>query len=159
MKFTKKHIYIISFLAVFILFDLILGVMLHAKKGVSDLKLNFLDKSETKPLVSLDSNSKKAFIKDREKASFNFTQEQKLSIIKVFEDNTNASLVLRLELSLNSHQKKNYSPSSDYVFEYGFLNEDEKNSIVVKANEAELLALSKDKNEKLVFDVSLAFAK
>lgn len=159
MKFTKKHIYIISFLAVFILFYLILGVMLHAKKGVSDLKLNFLDKSETKPLVSLDSNSKKAFIKDREKASFNFTQDQKLSIIKVFEDNTNASLVLRLELSLNSRQKKNYSPSSDYVFEYGFLNEDEKNSIVVRANEAELLAISKDKNEKLVFDVSLAFAK
>ena len=158
MKFTKKHIFIISFVAVFILFDVVLGVMLHAQKGESSLKLNFLDKSETQSLVSLDSNSKKAFIKDKQKASFSFTDEQKLSILKFFQDNTNASLVIRVEMSVNSKQKKYFNPNGNYVFEYGFMDEDEKDSIVVKGNEAELIRLAGGK-DKLVFDVSLAFSK
>lgn len=158
MKFTKKHIFIISFVAVFILFDVVLGVMLHAQKGESSLKLNFLDKSETQSLVSLDSNSKKAFIKDKQKASFSFTDEQKLSILKFFQDNTNASLVIRVEMSVNSKQKKNFNSNGNYVFEYGFMDEDEKDSIVVKGNEAELIRLAGGK-DKLVFDVSLAFSK
>ena len=158
MKFTKKHIFIISFVAVFILFDVVLGVMLHAQKGESSLKLNFLDKSETQSLVSLDSNSKKAFIKDKQKASFSFTDEQKLSILKFFQDNTNASLVIRVEMSVNSKQKKSFNPNGNYVFEYGFMDEDEKDSIVVKGNEAELIRLAGGK-DKLVFDVSLAFSK
>ncbi len=158
MKFTKKHIFIISFVAVFILFDVVLGVMLHAQKGESSLKLNFLDKSETQSLVSLDSNSKKAFIKDKQKASFSFTDEQKLSILKFFQDNTNASLVIRVEMSVNSKQKKYFNPDGNYVFEYGFMDEDEKDSIVVKGNEAELIRLAGGK-DKLVFDVSLAFSK
>lgn len=158
MKFTKKHIFIISFVAVFILFDVVLGVMLHAQKGESSLKLNFLDKSETQSLVSLDSNSRKAFIKDKQKASFSFTDEQKLSILKFFQDNTNASLVIRVEMSVNSKQKKYFNPNGNYVFEYGFMDEDEKDSIVVKGNEAELIRLAGGK-DKLVFDVSLAFSK
>lgn len=158
MKFTRKNIIIISFVAAFILIDAVLGMMLYAQKKVSDLKLSFLEQSVDESLISLDSNSKKAFIKEAEKACFNFTDNQRLSIRNVFQNNQTAALVIRVELSVNSKQKKTYSQNNNYSFEFGFINsEDKKDTIVVKGNEAELLSYSGQ--DKCVFDVSLAFAK
>lgn len=156
MKFNKKTILIICFVAAFLIIDSVIGVMLYAQKKVSNLKLDFVNSTRIESLISLDSNSKKAYIEESEEAVFNFTDNQRIEINKIYKANSNASLVIRVEFSLTDKQKKNYTVKN-YPFEFGFIDASGKKSITITANQAEFI--NPNNRDKFIFDLSLAFAK
>lgn len=157
MKFNKKVI-IILIISAIIIADGVIGAFVFAKSNQRPLFLESAEMNGKQALKPVDSNAKKNFIKESGIATFNFTDEQRISINQTFKKNGCASLVLRLKFTLSNEQSQTYSENKKYDFEYGFINNGNKTT-VIKADAASLYRLNEQQETQGIVDISLAFDK
>lgn len=157
MKFNKKVI-IILIISAIIIADGVIGAFVFAKSNQRPLFLESAEMNGKQALKPVDSNAKKNFIKESGIATFNFTDEQRISINQTFKKNGCASLILRLKFTLSNEQSQTYSENKKYDFEYGFINNGNKTT-VIKADAASLYRLNEQQETQGIVDISLAFDK
>lgn len=157
MKFNKKVI-IILIISAIIIADGVIGAFVFAKSNQRPLFLESAEMNGKQALKPVDSNAKKNFIKESGSATFNFTDEQRISINQTFKKNGCASLILRLKFTLSNEQSQTYSENKKYDFEYGFINNGNKTT-VIKADAASLYRLNEQQETQGIVDISLAFDK
>lgn len=157
MKFNKKVI-IILIISAIIIADGVIGAFVFAKSNQRPLFLESAEMNGKQALKPVDSNAKKNFIKESGIATFNFTDEQRISINQTFKKNGCASLILRLKFTLSNEQSQTYSENKKYDFEYGFKNNGNKTT-VIKADAASLYRLNEQQETQGIVDISLAFDK
>lgn len=158
MKINKKAIIITSILSVIIIADCILGAVLYARGNKKSLYLESSESQQIQALTPIDANAKKNLIKSEGSATFNFTDQQRISINQTFAKNKSAALILRVKLSLSDEQEKNYVANKEYPFEFGFIVNNNK-TVVVKADGNSIYNLGKDGNLQGIVELSLAFEK
>lgn len=157
MKFNKKVI-IILIISAIIIADGVIGALVFAKSNQRPLFLESAEMNGKQALKPVDSNAKKNFIKESGIATFNFTDEQRISINQTFKKNGCASLILRLKFTLSNEQSQTYSENKKYDFEYGFINNGNKTT-VIKADASSLYRLNEQQETQGIVDISLAFDK
>lgn len=157
MKFNKKILIII--LSIILLAGAIVASIALFAGTKADTSL-FLESTieESTKLVPLDANAKKNLIAEEGTATFKFTDQQRLTVSKTYQENGTAALIIRVKVSLSEKQLSTYVENQKYAFEYGFISGEQKTT-VIKGNASEILNLANGEENSGIVDISLAFGK
>jgi len=98
-KNSRKSLKIICFIvASIVLVDIGIGFFLIGSRGKSSVFVEDLNGGQSSQLISLDSGARKGKIKGNGSADFLFTDEQKKTFEKIYEEFGSCGLVVRLEI-------------------------------------------------------------
>ncbi len=123
-QMTKSQKLLSAAIAVFLLLDIIAGIVLIANKNKSAVRI-VSTTGETSRLYSLDSASSKGTINGEGYANFKFTKAQKEYFCKTYKEHGSVALTVCLQLMPAKKQLPLLESDAEAVFRYGFLgNED-----------------------------------
>lgn len=157
MKFDKK-ILIVILSVILIAGAIVTGIAVFSKTKVDTSLYLESTVDESSKLIPLDKNGDKNLIEEEGTESFKFSDEQRLTISKIYRESGSAALIVRLKVSLSEKQLSTYIANKKYTFEYGFLSEDSK-STIIKGDANEILNLANGEENSGIIDISLAFGK
>ena len=168
-KPQKKNFFVLTIILSALLFLalVVLISVLATKSNRSVLKLSsVLNEEKTENLISLDSFSKKAFIKKSGQACFKFSARQKETFEKVYNEHSSAALTLRIQvfedddkiLSGNESLKIGFLAKEDFKSSSKLYSQDFSKSekIIILADEKTLLRSTDGQG---IIDLSFALKK
>ena len=161
-EMTKTQWILSIAIVVFLLLDIIAGIILLANKNKSAVRL-MNEAGEASRLYALDSAASKGTV-NAGYANFKFTKEQKEYFYKTYRNNGTVALTVCLQLMPTKKQKQELSGGGEAVLRYGFLgNEDftiQGKFINKKYPDTRRIQIQADeKNAPQLFDLSFALQK
>ena len=147
---------------VFLLLDIIAGIILLANKNKSAVRI-VCGNQEMSRLYALDSAASKGTVNEGY-ANFKFSKEQKDYFYKTYQENGSVALTVCLQLIPTKKQKQLLESDAETVFRYGFLGNDdftiEGKYIKKKYPDIKRIQIQGDeKRAPEVFDLSFAVQK
>ena len=124
---SKSQKILASAVLVFVLLDIIAGIILFANRHKSPVKLTSIFSDDAVAFYALDKSASKGTIAESGYANFKFTQKQKEFFYKVYEQYGTVSLAVCLQINPTNKQAPLMAEDSgtDVVFNYGFLDKDD----------------------------------
>ena len=161
-QMTKTQWLLSIAIVVFLLLDIIAGIILLANKNKSAVRL-MSESGEATRLYALDSAASKGTV-NGEYANFKFTKEQKEYFYKTYRQNGTVALTVCFQLMPTKKQKEELAGSEDAVLRYGFLGNDDftiqGKFINKKYPDTRRIQIQADeKNAPQLFDLSFAVQK
>ena len=162
-KLTKTQLILSIAVCLFLLLDIIAGVVLIANKNKSAVRLVYQN-GDMPRLYALDSAASKGTISGDGYANFKFTDKQKEYFCKTYKEHGSVALTVCLQLMPTKNQKQLLESDAEAVFRYGFLsNEDftiQGKFINKKYPDTRRIQIQGDeKKAPDVFDLSFAIQK
>ncbi len=162
-KLTKTQLILSIAVCLFLLLDIIAGVVLIANKNKSAVRLVYQN-GDMPRLYALDSAASKGTISGDGYANFKFTDKQKEYFCKTYKEHGSVALTVCLQLMPTNNQKQLLASDAEAVFRYGFLsNEDftiQGKFINKKYPDTRRIQIQGDeKKAPDVFDLSFAIQK
>ena len=161
-QFTKSQWILVSAVALFLLLDIVAGIILLANKNKSAVRLVNANGELTR-LYALDSAAAKGTVNEGY-AYFKFTQAQKDSFYKVYKEQGSVALTICLQLMPTKKQTELLSSEEETVLRYGFLDKDdftiEGKFLRKKYPDVRRIQIQADeKKAPQLFDISFAVQK
>ena len=122
-KLTKSQWILSIAVSVFLLLDIIAGIILIANKNKSAVRIVCGNQAMTR-LYALDSAASKGTVNEGY-ANFKFSKEQKDYFYKTYQENGSVALTVCLQLIPTKKQKQLLESDAETVFRYGFLGNDD----------------------------------
>ena len=162
-ELTKTQKLLSLAITLFLLLDIVAGIILLANKNKSAVRL-VNSNGQMSRLYALDSAAAKGSIKADGYANFKFTKEQKKIFYRTYNENGNAALTVRLQILPTKKQKEILASDEEALFRYGFLgNEDftiEGKFLKKKYPDTRRIQIQGDeKSAPEIFDLSFALQK
>ena len=162
-ELTKTQKLLTLAITLFLLLDIVAGIILLANKNKSAVRL-VNSNGQMSRLYALDSAAAKGSIKADGYANFKFTKEQKKIFYRTYNENGNAALTVRLQILPTKKQKEILASDEEALFRYGFLgNEDftiEGKFLKKKYPDTRRIQIQGDeKSAPEIFDLSFALQK
>ena len=162
-ELTKTQKLLSLAITLFLLLDIVAGIILLANKNKSAVRL-VNSNGQMSRLYALDSAAAKGSIKADGYANFKFTKEQKKIFYRTYNENGNAALTVRLQILPTKKQKEILASEEEALFRYGFLgNEDftiEGKFLKKKYPDTRRIQIQGDeKSAPEIFDLSFALQK
>ena len=162
-ELTKTQKLLSLAITLFLLLDIVAGIILIANKNKSAVRL-VNSNGQMSRLYALDSAAAKGSIKADGYANFKFTKEQKKIFYRTYNENGNAALTVRLQILPTKKQKEILASEEEALFRYGFLgNEDftiEGKFLKKKYPDTRRIQIQGDeKSAPEIFDLSFALQK
>lgn len=161
-ELTKSQWILSIVVTVFLLLDIIAGIILLANKNKSAVRI-VCGNQEMSRLYALDSAASKGTVNEGY-ANFKFSKEQKDYFYKTYQENGSVALTVCLQLIPTKKQKQLLESDAETVFRYGFLGKDdftiEGKYIKKKYPDIKRIQIQGDeKRAPEVFDLSFAVQK
>lgn len=161
-KLTKSQWILSIAVSVFLLLDIIAGIILLANKNKSAVRIVYGNQAMTR-LYALDSAASKGTVNEGY-ANFKFSKEQKDYFYKTYQENGSVALTVCLQLIPTKKQKQLLESDAETVFRYGFLGNDdftiEGKYIKKKYPDIRRIQIQGDeKRAPEIFDLSFAVQK
>lgn len=122
-QMTKSQLVLSLVVIVFLLLDLVAGIVLLANKNKSAVRIVY-STGDMSRLYALDSAATKGTVND-EYANFKFTKEQKEYFYKTYQENGSVALTICLQMMPTKKQKELLASEAETVLRYGFLTGDD----------------------------------
>ena len=122
-ELTKSQWILSIAVSVFLLLDIIAGIILLANKNKSAVRIVCGNQAMTR-LYALDSAASKGTVNEGY-ANFKFSKEQKDYFYKTYQENGSVALTVCLQLIPTKKQKQLLESDAETVFRYGFLGNDD----------------------------------
>ena len=122
-QMTKSQLVLSLVVIVFLLLDLVAGIVLLANKNKSAVRIVY-STGDMSRLYALDSAATKGTVND-EYANFKFTKEQKEYFYKTYQENGSVALTICLQMMPTKKQKELLTSEAETVLRYGFLTGDD----------------------------------
>jgi len=122
-ELTKSQWILSVAVSVFLLLDIIAGIILLANKNKSAVRIVCGNQAMTR-LYALDSAASKGTVNEGY-ANFKFSKEQKDYFYKTYQENGSVALTVCLQLIPTKKQKQLLESDAETVFRYGFLGNDD----------------------------------
>lgn len=163
-KLPKTQKILVGAISVIIAANLLLSVVLLSRRSVSNVKLESVLGTKPAYLTALDSAASKGMIKEDGFANFKFSQDQKLLLQKVYEENGTVAVTVRVQVMPTTKQSMLLGIPVDLPFQFGFLSKDDfnkKGKFVqqVFPNAKRILVQGNLQKAPEIFDVSFAIQK
>ena len=133
-QMTKNQWILSIAVAIFLLLDIIAGIVLLANKNKSAVRIVNGNQAMSR-LYALDSAASKGTVNEGY-ANFKFTKEQKEYFCKTYQENGSVALTVCLQLMPTKKQKELLASEVETVLRYGFLTGDDftidGNTITIK---------------------------
>ena len=120
-KLTKVQKILLISLFVFILVDVVLVCLIASGRKVASINLEYAQPNPTEKLIALNGAAHNGKIKKSGYANYKFSDEQKEQILKIYQENQNASVVVRLNVRPNKKQVEMLLSQNDFPLYVGFL--------------------------------------
>ncbi len=161
-ELTKSQWILSIAVTVFLLLDIIAGIILLANKNKSAVRI-VCGNQEMSRLYALDSAASKGTVNEGY-ANFKFSKEQKDYFYKTYQENGSVALTVCLQLIPTKKQKQLLESDAETVFKYGFLGNDdftiEGKFIKKKYPDIRRIQIQGDeKRAPEIFDLSFAVQK
>ncbi len=161
-QMTKNQWILSIAVAVFLLLDIIAGIVLLANKNKSAVRIVNGNQAMSR-LYALDSAASKGTVNEGY-ANFKFTKEQKEYFYNTYQENGSVALTVCLQLMPTKKQKALLESDAETVFRYGFLGTEdftiEGKYIKKKYPDLRRIQISGDeKKAPELFDLSFAVQK
>lgn len=161
-QMTKNQWILSIAVAVFLLLDIIAGIVLLANKNKSAVRIVNGNQAMSR-LYALDSAASKGTVNEGY-ANFKFTKEQKEYFYNTYQENGSVALTVCLQLMPTKKQKVLLESDAETVFRYGFLGTEdftiEGKYIKKKYPDLRRIQISGDeKKAPELFDLSFAVQK
>lgn len=161
-QMTKNQWILSIAVAVFLLLDIIAGIILLANKNKSAVRIVNGNQAMSR-LYALDSAASKGTVNEGY-ANFKFTKEQKEYFYNTYQENGSVALTVCLQLMPTKKQKALLESEAETVFRYGFLGTEdftiEGKYIKKKYPDLRRIQISGDeKKAPELFDLSFAVQK
>jgi len=161
-QMTKSQLVLSIVVIVFLLLDLVAGIVLLANKNKSAVRIVY-NTGDMSRLYALDSAATKGTVSD-EYANFKFTKEQKEYFYKTYQENGSVALTICLQMMPTKKQKELLVSEAETVLRYGFLTGDDftidGKFIKKKYPDIKRIQIQADeKNAPELFDLSFAVQK
>ena len=122
-QLTKSQWILSIAVIVFLVLDIVAGIILLANKNKSAVRIVYGNQAMTR-LYALDSGASKGSVNDSY-ANFKFTKEQKEYFYKSYQENGSVALTVCLQLMPTKKQKELLASDAETVFRYGFLGKED----------------------------------
>ena len=161
-EMTKRQWILSIAVTIFLLLDIIAGIILIANKNKSAVRLVFGD-SQMSRLYALDSAASKGTVNNGY-ANFKFTKAQKECFYKTYNEKGSVALTICIQMMPTKKQKEMLSTESESVLRYGFLGKEDftidGKFIKKKYPDTRRIQVQADeKNAPQIFDISFAVQK
>ncbi len=161
-EMTKRQWILSISVTIFLLLDIIAGIILIANKNKSAVRLVFGD-SQMSRLYALDSAASKGTVNSGY-ANFKFTKAQKECFYKTYNEKGSVALTICIQMMPTKKQKEMLSTESESVLRYGFLGKEDftidGKFIKKKYPDTRRIQVQADeKNAPQIFDISFAVQK
>ena len=161
-QMTKSQLILSIIVIVFLLMDLIAGIVLLVNKNKSAVRIVY-SSDEISRLYALDSAATKGTVSN-EYANFKFTQEQKEYFYKTYQEKGSVALTICLQMMPTKKQKQLLASDAEAVLRYGFLTGDDFtiNGKFIKKKYPDIKRIQVQADEKKapeLFDLSFAVQK
>ena len=161
-QMTKSQLILSIIVIVFLLMDLIAGIVLLVNKNKSAVRIVY-SSDEISRLYALDSAATKGTVSN-EYANFKFTQEQKEYFYKTYQEKGSVALTICLQMMPTKKQKQLLASDAETVLRYGFLTGDDFtiNGKFIKKKYPDIKRIQVQADEKKapeLFDLSFAVQK
>ena len=163
-KLTKVQKILLISLFVFILVDVVLVCLIASGRKVASINLEYAQPNPTEKLIALNGAAHNGKIKKSGYANYKFSDEQKEQILKIYQENQNASVVVRLNVRPSKKQVEMLLSQNDFPLYVGFLYQSDLESKkkefidserkLVKCNLYDAI-----QSGKQTFDISFAIPK
>lgn len=161
---SKKYKILVCVICGILVLDIALITGFVIGNSRSALRLKCIDGKGSSPLISLNSQAKKAKINEDGYAYFKFTESQKKIIKEFYEDNASVALLLRIKINPTTKQCLLLDEENPLVFEYGYLAENDftakgKFKKQIYPNAKRIVIQGDEKKAPEVMDVSFALQR